>query len=84
MKKVPIVTKETGEALRQLEFNLEIALGLTIHDYFALYLKDKSQSEMTEVIKQLSAEEVSELLLAYRKQLYGMPEPPEKAPKNIQ
>ena len=83
-KAVPVVTEKTGEALRQLEFNLEIALGLTIHDYFALYLKDKTQSEVTEVIKHLSAEEVSELLMAYRKQLYGVPEQSKTMSKNVQ
>jgi hypothetical protein len=62
-----------AEKLRQLEFNLEIAQGLTIHDYFALYLKNKSKPEMAEAIKRLSPDELSELLMAYRKSLYGVP-----------
>lgn len=62
-----------AEKLRQLEFNLEIAQGLTIHDYFALYLKDKSKQDMVKVIEKLSSEELSELLLAYRTSLYGLP-----------
>lgn len=64
------VSANPGEALRQLEFNVEIAKGLTIHDYFALYLKDKSTSEISEIVKMLSPEELSELLIAYRKQLF--------------
>lgn len=65
--------KTTEERIRQLEFNLEIAQGLTIHDYFALYLKDKSKDEMAEAIKKLNADELSELLAAYRNVLYGSP-----------
>ena len=64
---------QEAEKLRQLEFNLEIAQGLTIHDYFALYLKNKSQQEMAAAIQELSASELSELLMAYRKSLYGVP-----------
>ncbi len=64
---------EKAEKLRQLEFNLEIAQGLTIHDYFALYLKNKSKEEMALAIAKLSSEELSELLIAYRKSLYGIP-----------
>lgn len=60
-----------AERLRQLEYNLEIALGLTIHDYFSLYLREKSKEDLAEVVKQLSPEELSELLLAYRKKLQG-------------
>ena len=62
-----------GEALRQLEFNLEIALGLTIHDYFALYIKDKSPEDLQQIVKLLSPNELSELLLAYRQQLFEPP-----------
>lgn len=68
-----VVAARETEKLRQLEFNLEIAQSLTIHDYFALYLKNKSKAQMAEAIKKLSPEEVSELLLAYRKALYGLP-----------
>ena len=64
---------EEAEKLRQLEFNLEIAQGLTIHDYFALYLKNKTKEEMAQAIRQLSPDELSELLMAYRKSLYGVP-----------
>ena len=69
------------EKLRQLEFNLEIAQGLTIHDYFALYLKNKDQNEMAQAIQQLSPDELSQLLMAYRKNLYGVPakEGPQKS-----
>lgn len=62
-----------AERLRQLEFNLEIALGLTIHDYFALYLKNKTKEEMSEAVKQLTPGELSELLAAYREVLSGGP-----------
>ena len=62
-----------AEKLRQLEFNLEIAQGLTIHDYFALYLKDKSKEQMSLAITKLSSDELSELLMAYRSSLYGVP-----------
>lgn len=68
---------KAGETLRQLEFNLEIALGLTIHDYFALYLKDKNKEDMVSAIQKLSPDELSELLMAYRKSLYGLPKQPE-------
>jgi hypothetical protein len=64
---------EKAERLRQLEFHLEIAQGLTIHDYFALYLKNKSKDEMAAAIQKLSPEELSELLMAYRQNLYGLP-----------
>lgn len=64
---------EKAEKLRQLEFNLEIAQGLTIHDYFALYLKDKSRPQMESAIQKLTASELSELLMAYRTSLYGHP-----------
>lgn len=73
--------KAQEEKLRQLEFNLEIAQGLTIHDYFALYLKDKTRDEMALAIQQLSPDEVSELLMAYRSSLYGIPKT-QKAAKN--
>lgn len=74
-------TAESAERLRQLEFNLEIAKGLTIHDYFALYLKNKSKAQVASVIEKLSPDELSELLVAYRKSLYGAPEaPPAPAP----
>ncbi len=72
--KSPLSIEEKAERLRQLEFNLEIAQGLTIHDYFALYLKSKTKAEMAEAIKKLSPDELSELLMAYRKSLYGVPE----------
>lgn len=64
---------QKAEKLRQLEFNLEIAQGLTIHDYFALYLKDKTRPEMESAIQKLTASELSELLMAYRTSLYGQP-----------
>jgi hypothetical protein len=67
------IQSKQAEKLRQLEFNLEIALGLTIHDYFSLYLKDKSKEEMAIVIPQLTPDELSSLLIAYRKTLYGLP-----------
>lgn len=68
------VSQQQGaEKLRQLEFNLEIALGLTIHDYFALYLKDKNRQEMAAAIQKLSPDELSELLISYRDSLYGKP-----------
>ncbi len=68
-----IALNRKAEELRQLEFNLEIAQGLTIHDYFALYLKDKSKKQVEQVIDKLTADELSELLLAYRTSLYGLP-----------
>ncbi|MCJ8278056.1 MAG: hypothetical protein HRT44_05855 [Bdellovibrionales bacterium] len=74
--------KEAGERLRQLEFNLEIALGLTIHDYFALYLKNKSKEDMVKAVQKLSPEEVSELMLAYKNALYGAPKVEAKAAQN--
>ena len=67
------IQKNQAERLRQLEFNLEIALGLTIHDYFSLYLKNKSKEELAMVIPKLSPAELSELLVAYRKALDGVP-----------
>lgn len=67
---------KAGEAIRQLEFNVEIALSLTIHDYFALYLKGKTREQLMEVVKKLSPDELSELLVAYRQRLYDIPSPP--------
>ena len=81
--KSQVVKKEAGEILRQLEFNLEIAHGLTIHDYFALYLKDKTQEEISRAVKELSADEVTELLSAYREQLYGAPKAKKPSPKKL-
>lgn len=72
-----------AERLRQLEFNLEIALGLTIHDYFSLYLKNKSQAEMATIIPKLSADELSALLIAYRKSLDGLPVTPKEEQSTI-
>ena len=60
-----------ADRLRQLEFNLEIAKGLTIHDYFALYLKGKSKDEVTLAVAKLKPSEVSELLMAYKESLFG-------------
>lgn len=57
--------------LKQLEFNLSLAQDLSVHDYFALYLKDKSRDEFQSVVQKLSPEELGELLLAYRSNLYG-------------
>ena len=57
----------------QLRFNLEIAQNLTIHDYFAIYLKDKTRQEMAQVISQLNPAEITELLGSYRDSLYGAP-----------
>ncbi len=68
-----LASKQLEERMRQLEFNLEIAQGLTIHDYFALYLKDKSKEDMAKAIQKLNPEELSELLAAYRNVLYGSP-----------
>ena len=62
-----------AEKLRRLEFNLEIAQALSIHDFFALYLKNKSHEEMTQVITKLDPQELSELLMAYKETLYGVP-----------
>lgn len=73
VQKAPAVTSEDGERLRQLEFNLEIAQGLTIHDYFALYLKSMDKTQLAQAVQKLSPEELSELLLAYRQKLYGIP-----------
>lgn len=67
------IQKSQAERLRQLEFNQEIALGLTIHDYFALYLKSKSKEDLAKVIPKLSPSELSELLTAYRRVLDGIP-----------
>jgi hypothetical protein len=72
-----------AERLRQLEFNLEIALGLTIHDYFALYLKDKTKAEMAEAVGQLNPEELSELLVSYRDALYGPPMADKEGEKSL-
>ncbi len=69
----PSFAKQIEERMRQLEFNLEIAQGLTIHDYFALYLKDKNKETMAAAIKKLNPDELSELLTAYRNVLYGSP-----------
>ncbi len=72
-----------AERLRQLEFNLEIALGLTIHDYFALYLKDKSKEEIAQVVGKLNPDELSELLVSYRDALYGAPIPDKTSDSNL-
>ncbi|MEM7645971.1 MAG: hypothetical protein AAF203_03590, partial [Pseudomonadota bacterium] len=69
-----------AEKLRRMEFKLEIALGLTIHDYFALYLKSKTREEVAQAVTKLDPAEVSELLMAYKKALYGLPI--EAQPKN--
>ena len=78
------IDPKEGETLRQLEFNLEIALGLTIHDYFAIYLKGKTKEEMVSAVQKLSPDELSELLIAYRKSLYGSPKAPavSESPEN--
>lgn len=67
----PSTPEAQADRLRQLEFNLEIALSLTIHDYFSLYLKSKNRAELTEVVQKLKPDELSELLMSYRDRLEG-------------
>lgn len=73
----PEVNERAGDLARQLEYNLEMAHGLTILDYYALYLKNRSPQDLSEVAKSLSSSEVTELLVAYGK-LLNKPSP-EKA-----
>jgi hypothetical protein len=59
-----------NERLSQAQMNVEIAQELTIQDYFIIYLSQfKSQTAFQEAAKKLSAEEMGELLVAYKKQL---------------
>ncbi len=61
---------ETDEASRtseqKLNFNVDVALQLNIHDYFSMYLKTLTSEEFKEATKKLSEDEKSDLLLAYK------------------
>ena len=63
--------KIKAERVRQLEYNLEIAKSLSIHDYFALYLKDKNSDQISQLVEKLEPGQISQLLLAYKKSLFG-------------
>jgi hypothetical protein len=51
---------------QKLNFNIDVALQLNIHDYFSMYLKTLSPEEFKAATKKLSDEEKAELLLAYK------------------
>jgi|GEM_PF-6616964 len=76
LKKDPKSPKAPGELARQMEYNLEVAHGLTVSDYFALYMKKKSPEEILALTKTLSPEEVATLLMGYKK----LTETPQVAP----
>lgn len=54
---------------QKLNFNVDVALQLTIQDYFSMYLKNLSIEEFKEATKKLVPDEYTELLLAYRNSL---------------
>ncbi|MCM2282362.1 MAG: hypothetical protein NDI61_11020 [Bdellovibrionaceae bacterium] len=60
-----------GESrLQQAQINFEFATELTINDYFVLYLSQiRSEATVLEAAKKMSAEEVAQLMLAFKKQL---------------
>lgn len=60
-----------GESrLQQAQLNFEVATELTINDYFVLYLGTiREESAIFEAAKKMSADEVAQLMLAYKKQL---------------
>ena len=60
-----------GESrLQQAQLNLELATELTINDYFVLYLSQSNGTEaIVEAAKKMSADEVAELMMAYKKRL---------------
>jgi hypothetical protein len=51
---------------QKLNFNVDVALQLNIHDYFSMYLKTLNSDEFKAATKRLSDEEKTELLLAYK------------------
>ena len=53
----------------KLTFNVDVALQLNIEDYFSMYMKNLSPQAFKASAKQLTLDEVSELLLAYKKSL---------------
>lgn len=54
---------------QKLNFNVDVALQLTIQDYFSMYLKNLTVEEFKEAAKKLVPEEATELLMAYRNSL---------------
>lgn len=50
----------------KLNFNVDVALQLNVHDYFSMYLKTLNSEEFKEASKKLTDEEKTELLLAYK------------------
>lgn len=58
-------TLETSDE-QKLNFNVDVALQLNIHDYFSMYMKLLSNNEYKEASKKLSDDEKTELLLAYK------------------
>lgn len=51
---------------QKLNFNVDVALQLNIQDYFSMYLKNLTPEEIKEASKKLNADEVAELLVAYK------------------
>jgi DNA-directed RNA polymerase subunit F len=54
---------------QKLSFNVDVALQLTVQDYFSMYLKNLSPEEFKEAVKKLVPDESAELLMAYRNSL---------------
>lgn len=54
---------------QKLSFNVDVALQLTVQDYFSMYLKNLSPDEFKEAVKKLVPDESAELLMAYRNSL---------------
>lgn len=67
---------------QKLNFNVDVALQLNIHDYFSIYLKTLSPEEFKEATAKLSEEEKSELLLAYKNSTEKEKKIPVKFSKN--
>ncbi len=67
---------------QKLNFNVDVALQLNIHDYFSIYLKTLNPEEFKEATAKLSEEEKSDLLMAYKNSTEKEKKIPVKFTKN--
>lgn len=64
----PFDHKRLESRVEQAKSNLEIAQELNVSDYFAVYLSQfKTREAMLEAARQMSSDDVAELMLAYQK-----------------
>lgn len=63
------VAASEDSPLAQAENNLQVARNLTIHDYFALYLRFQPESQFREALDKLSKGDMTELMVGLRNRM---------------